>query len=438
MSAAYDAKEKKFKMWYLAQMPGHVDKVKRSAKYTAVAYAESEDGINWKKPLVGMDYESIPGVKGKNRKGIKTNVVLLAHGFSCFIDPTVPWGHPEKFKGAYDDEFDWARQTSIGYSADGIHWRPYNNRKPVVGRAADTLSQLLWDPISQKYMLVCRQDLAGAGGRGETRGSRVMIRKDNNDLMKDPKGWRDVSILKFDRYGWQRERADRQIHATTVWPYEGMYLACLNAMEGDLDGRTGDERDEPEIRHEKNIMNVYIAPSRDAMRWDYDWAYSQTPLIPRGGTGEWDNDGIHSVSMFVHDDKLWLYYCGLSERFDHGGELAVMRIGLATLRLDGFVCLAANEKAGKVITRPFKLEGDKLEVNVDAEDGWVQVELLDETGKGIPAFSGKAAKRHESVDELRLAPQWKSRGDLSRLKGKTIRLRFTFENAKLYAFGFTK
>ena len=438
LAAAYDERAKKFKMWYLAQMPGHVDRSKRSAKYTAVAYAESDDGVNWKKPLIGMDYGEIPDVTGKGRKSIKTNVVILAHGFSAFIDPTVPWGHPEKFKAAYDDEFDWACQTSIGYSDDGIHWRAYNNRKPVVWRAADTLSQLLWDPISQKYMIVCREDLAGAGGKGETRGSRVMIRKDNNDLMKDPSGWRDVSILKFDRYGWKRERTDRQIHATTVWPYEGHYLACLNAMEGELDGRADKNDDEPEVRHETNIMNVYLAPSRDAVKWNYDWAYEQVPLIPRGGTGEWDNDGIHSVSMFVHNDKIWLYYCGLSERFDSDGERAWMRIGLATLRLDGFVCLAAKERIGKVITKPFKLEGDRLEVNVDAKGGWVRVELLDAAGAPIPGFSGKDAKIHKGIDELRFAPQWKSRGDLSKLKGKIVRLRFTLRNAKLYAFEFGK
>ncbi len=38
-----------------------------------------------------------------------------------------------------------------------------------------------------------------------------------------------------------------------------------------------------------------------------------------------------------------------------------------------------------------------------------------------------------NVDELRLQPNWNSK-DLSALKGKTIRLKFYLENAKLYAF----
>ena len=73
-------------------------------------------------------------------------------------------------------------------------------------------------------------------------------------------------------------------------------------------------------------------------------------------------------------------------------------------------------------------------MNVDAKDGWVRIELLGENSKVIPGFSGKAAKRFKGVDELRLKPQWKSGSDLSQLKGKTVRLRFTLHNTRLYSF----
>jgi len=35
-----------------------------------------------------------------------------------------------------------------------------------------------------------------------------------------------------------------------------------------------------------------------------------------------------------------------------------------------------------------------------------------------------------------LQPQWKSGGDLSQLKGKTVKLRFILQNARLYSFSF--
>ena len=78
----------------------------------------------------------------------------------------------------------------------------------------------------------------------------------------------------------------------------------------------------------------------------------------------------------------------------------------------------------------------KLEVNVDAQSGWLQVELLDEMGKGITGFSDKTAKKYESVDELRLLPKWENNIDLSPMTGKTVKLRFTLQHAALYAFEF--
>ncbi|MFP6632812.1 MAG: hypothetical protein VCD16_09265, partial [Planctomycetota bacterium] len=59
---------------------------------------------------------------------------------------------------------------------------------------------------------------------------------------------------------------------------------------------------------------------------------------------------------------------------------------------------------------------------------WVKIELIDEKNNVISGLSS----RHDEVDQLRLRPGWK----LSRLNGKTVKLKLTLQNAKLYAFGF--
>ena len=111
-----------------------------------------------------------------------------------------------------------------------------------------------------------------------------------------------------------------------------------------------------------------------------------------------------------------------------------MKIGLAKLRLDGFICLQAKDEPGTVITKPFRLEGRRLEVNVDAHAGHVRVEILDEGGKAIPGFSGKSAPEYRAVDDLRLKPAWTNGKDLLALKGNVVRIRFRLRNARLYAF----
>ncbi len=125
-----------------------------------VAYAESTDGIHWTRPLVG--------------EGGKNNIVHLSQSFSCSIDPTLPWGHPEKYKAAFDSNLDRVSQTCLAYSSDGIHWSNYNNSKPVTHRAADCFDQILWDPIMKKYRLTCRTDIGGQGGAKEYRSARIL------------------------------------------------------------------------------------------------------------------------------------------------------------------------------------------------------------------------------------------------------------------------
>jgi hypothetical protein len=86
-----------------------------------------------------------------------------------------------------------------------------------------------------------------------------------------------------------------------------------------------------------------------------------------------------------------------------------------------------------VVTKPFVLEGGKLEVNLDAKDGEAAVEILDETAKPIPGFTQEEAKAFKAADGLRLQPRWEGQADLGNLKGKAVRLKFHLKNARLYA-----
>jgi len=87
-----------------------------------------------------------------------------------------------------------------------------------------------------------------------------------------------------------------------------------------------------------------------------------------------------------------------------------------------------------VVTKPFELHRSKLQINVDAKNGEVSVEVLDEAGKPMPGFTQDEAKLFKAVDDLRLQPRWKGQSDLAALKGKVVRLKFHLKNAKLYAF----
>jgi hypothetical protein len=133
---------------------------------------------------------------------------------------------------------------------------------------------------------------------------------------------------------------------------------------------------------------------------------------------------------------LTLKILGSNMNERHGASKREYAIGAATLRLDGLVYLAAKDKPGTVVTKPFRLEGAKLQVNVEGKE--LLIEVLNGWGEPLTGFSAKEAMKYKDVDELRLAPTWKAGSRLSTLKGSVIRLRFHLKNATLYSFQIPK
>ncbi len=391
--------DRKFKLWF--RKPGT----------NGFGYAESLDGLSFKKQA---------DLQGINFAGDYTLAVEID---SAETDPQ------HRFKAGYDAP---GMAAGIAHSADGIRWTPYHDGKPVTERAADTYNQILWDPEAKTYRLFTRTDFGTGGGSTELRGTRSMT---NPAPKTNPATWTLVRDWIFDKEG-KAEAQRRQIYATTCWIYHGVYFSLLSVYDFPGDVSEGQVTDTHK-RHERDVMNFYIATSRDGDSWDMHWVYASQPLVPRGPDGAFDKDILLPASTIVtHSDKHWIYYAGANER--HGNEQVKFdrkhAIGLATLRLDGFVGLSAGEHEGTVVTKPFKLEGDQLLVNVDAHGGEASVEVLDAIGQPMPGYSSKEVVPVTKLDELRWQPHWKKHTDLSALRNKVVRLKFRLRDAKLYSF----
>lgn len=397
---------KKFQMWYRASLAPF-----------ALGYAESRDGLHWVKPKLGL--VEFGGTKQNNIIDVELG---LAYAFSCFLDPHESdpahrykccWGHPRKIRAC------------LGYSADGIRWTPYNNGEPVTGRAADTHSQLMWDEDAGVYRLFTRTDYQRfLRAEMEVRGHRGMT---NPDVKRNPTGWKLGRHWYFNRD--PKEYRRRQVYSMSDWIYHGVHFALISGFDYPQDHSEGPR--DLDKRHERDVLNFYIASSRDGERWDFHWVYAGQPLVPRGPARSFDKDMIIPPSNIItHRDRHWIYYSGSNER--HGIPRDDEAIGGATLRLDGFVCLEAGNEPGTITTRPFKLTGDRLRVNV--RGGEFYMEVLDRKGKPVPGFSANESIRYHDPDQLRLIPTWKGAARLSALEGRVIRLRFHLKNARLYSF----
>jgi hypothetical protein len=392
--------DERFKLWF------------RRPDQTGYGYAESADGLNFTKRA---------DVDGLQFAGDVTMAVELD------ADET---DSAHRFKAAYDAP---GMAAGIAHSADGIKWTPYNDGKPVTKRAADSYNQLVRDPKAKTYRLFTRTDFGSAGGQGELRGTRMMI---NPAPETNPTDWTTIREWVFDADGIETETLRRQIYAVTCWIYQDIYFALLTVYEYPGDLSEGTETNTVQ-RHERDVMNFYLATSRDAKEWDLQRVYAGQPFIPRGPDNAFDKDLLLPASTIVtHQDQHWIYYCGANER--HGTEQVRFdrshAIGLATLPLDRFYGLHAGNEPGIVETRPFLVTGDQLLINVDASQGSVAAEVLDEFEKPIPGYTYGDIAEANNIDELRWQPRWKSGAGIASLKGRVIRLRIHLQDATLYAF----
>ena len=350
---------------------------------------------------------------------------------------------PSQFRyiGGYDAP---TMAAGIACSSDGIHWKPLNNGEAVTFRAADCHNQIIWDPIAKTYRLFTRTDFGAGGGPlanrvardFEVRGTRVMT---NPEISVDPTNWSTVRQWYFNREG-PDEYLRRQIYSMTVWIYEGIYFGLMSVYEYPGDISEGRETDIV-TRHDRDVMEYYIATSRDCDNWDLTWVYAGEPIVPRGPDGSFDKDWVFPSSTVVtHDDQHWFYYGGAAER--HGtAELQPHvwfgrrgKIGVATLPRDRLVGWHAGPREGTIVTKPFVLKGPTLLINVDCSEGKVAVEVLDSAGEVIRGYGGDDSVVLRRVDDLDVRPTWNTKADLSELMGQTVRLRFRLTLADLYAF----
>ncbi len=458
-SIYYDAQRQRFRMWHRFSFndpsrekgkAATVDELGVGASYFR-GYSESKDGIH---------FELVAPLEGLTTGG-DTNLVVTIDDHES--DPA------HRYKIGYDCLCK-VNGAALAHSADGIHWTPYNEGQPVTYRAADFTNQVLWVPEIKAYRLLTRTDFGWGGGpfaatvdvpignkHLEVRGVRSMT---NPDIKTNPTNWtleqhwlfdgeeqlsrdqtRIEERLKDPAYleRVRKEALRRQVYAMTEWIYEGIHFGLMPVLEYPTDVSEGLETDHA-TRHERSIENYYIATSRDGLGWNFHWVYAGQPLVPRGPAGAWDKDMLFPTSQIItHDDKHWIFYGGNNER--HGSaekDVWFVReggVGLAWLRLDGFVALEAGDQPGTLTTKPFRLDGSHLQLNVDAHaGGQVRVEVLDEGRNPIPEYSGDSASECQGVDSLKHEVAWKNQVSLAQLNGRTVRLKIHLKQARLYAF----
>ncbi|MDA0589859.1 MAG: hypothetical protein O3C17_17800 [Planctomycetota bacterium] len=422
-TVVFDPKDRRFKMWY--QILQGTAKEGASHQYL-VGYATSADGIHWEKPITNQQAD--------NNHIVMEPPERFLGGPGVMIDDRDE--NPQRrFKMMYvanPEAKPSSLSTRIAYSADGIHWKqePAN---PVIP-FSDTQIAPYWDQRLGRYV---------AHLRFGPPNTRVVSRIESADFLHwSPK----VTVLRKTKLD---APLSTEFYTMTGVPYEGVYIGLLNTYNYETispipaDKQWWDRVNNQlvfsrnGVTWQRVVKNGVISPSE--LKDDRDWKREaeQATFLPYGTTDDaWDWGQVypHHPPLVV-GDEIRFYYGGTRNRhwLNYHPEPINSGVGLATLRLDGFVSVNAGVEPGTLTTKPLVFFGDTLEINANAEEGSLTVEALDVEGKVIEGF-GAADCTPIITDSVRHVVKWKGNADCHLLQARPIKLQFHLKNAKLYAF----
>ncbi|MCC6586402.1 MAG: hypothetical protein IT168_06765 [Bryobacterales bacterium] len=450
----------KVRLWY-GVMAG-VPEPGKNPPFMGVGYAESTDGIHFRKPRLGLVEWN--GSKDNNLVMPHDPKLLTVGGGSVWRDDNPSCPPERRYKSwckVYPKPGSGLRGPHrVWYSADGLKW--FLDERRVTGlRAADTQPSWFWDPRAKRYVGYSREwvrEKAGFGARMASYNESddlinwdsmtMAIEPDERDMAAMPplfinparmqvKG-EDILPLRGERKEGDRVGDDQVLTPTSpidfygpgVFPYQGVYVALIPVFY---------HWSGSGLHASPSTSDIQLAVSRDGRHFSRPGG--RAPFIRTGTAGSFDSKWIYPILRPVErNGELSIYYFGTNHnhasKVDPAAEKEEAAVTRATLRLDGFVSADAAYEGGWFLTPAMRFTGSRLELNIDTgAGGWARIELLDETGKPMPGYTIDAADEL-NINSTRAVASWEGKSDLSALSGKPIRMRVKMRAAKLYAFQF--
>ncbi|MAE62639.1 MAG: hypothetical protein CMJ18_00070 [Phycisphaeraceae bacterium] len=433
-------------MWYQdadieetfrGRLPADPDSAEHHADFCR--YAESDNGVHWTKPALGLLKH-----RGSDRNNIVLAGVKECDRSSIVVNPD-PDDVDRHYIMGYLDAPKGESGFCLAYSPDGIHWTP-EPRNPVISGHYDCVNTPVWDPIRQRWLWYGRPPVFAFGYSNLAKGwtdadpdsglARHHRRRVSVSVSRDLVSWsKPRTVLYTDERDADADWHD--IDHFRPWFQNGVFLAnaCYVDPSGCAAGR------------------LMLCWSHDGFHWHrpHDRAW----LIEPGPDGAWDSGWVLGASAPVlMGNEMWFYY-GAQRSEPHGMVHLATSVGLAKLPRDRFIAQRAGREPGYLLTREVVVEGNRLQLNTAphaekpvsrtamAPMPDLRVELVESAeGRGnvlgghvIPGFS------FDDCDVIRrnmfdCIVTWNGSDDLSALRGRSLHLRFRLSLTSLFTFAF--
>ncbi len=377
----------KFRMWYLGMSQTVIEKGQAPGYWRPMCYAESDDGVHWEKPELGL--VEFNGAKKNNICLIESEVASLARvdDFLTVLhdaeepDPAKRYkcafiAHPpfEDVRGGRSqigpDEKRWC-SFICATSADGLKWKVVGDRPANAGGERFEVSGLyrFGGFYYASGQLIAPWQFRPDGG---TLGRSMRVYRS-----ADFAHWDQTTALGFARPGQLLAQpvAGQQTHmGAGVWNRGNVLLGIY--------GRWQDAPQPPPKGAKSHLLGTRVdlgfIVSNDGIHWREP--APDHKLIARGGDGEWDRISLLQAHAFANvGEQTFLWY----SHWDCDGEFRSQDIGLATLRRDGFGFLSAIQADAPASCETSFFDsrkGAKIFVNADgvSADAPLKIDLLNE------------------------------------------------------------
>ena len=382
----------------------------------STCYAESADGIRWKKPDLGL-YEA---------NGSKRNNIILAgqppysHNFTPFIDARPGVTPAERYKAL-------AGTSQSGLAAfvspDGIRWRKLRE-EPVMPKAAttryDSQNLAFWSETEKRYVCYFRTFKPFPNRQSV----RWVSRATSSDFLT----WTPGGEMSFG------DAPPEHLYTNQTSPYFRAPHIAVSIAARFMPGRqvlTEEEARAVRVdpQYFKDCSDAVLFSTRGGNQ--YDRTFLESFLRPGLGPQNWvSRSNYPALNVVQTGPEEMSFYVNRN----YGQPTAhLARYGL---RMDGFASIHAGYRGGELLTRPIRFDGRTLEINYSTSAaGGIRVEIQDAAGSPVRGFT-LADSREIIGDQVERAASWNDSSDVSSLAGKPIRLRFVLKDADLFSLRF--
>lgn len=370
-------------------------------------YAESDDGINWRKPNLGLfEWE-----------GSKENNIVIrsgngVHNFTAFKD-TNPDCPPEaRYKALGGIEEKGKHGLLFFQSPDCIHWEQVGDEPVITEGAFDSQNLAFWDSVRGEYRAYWRIFTEGVVNEKQWKpgGYRAIRTATSKDFVN----WEPHHDLKY-----PEGTPNQHLYTNAILPYfraPHLFLGFPTRYLPDQGQR---------------VEPIFMI-SRDGLlfhRYDEPVVPESAPADRKGNRSNYMTWGLFSLPGKPEELSVYAteaYYGPVPGR--------VRRFAY---RLDGFVSLRGGADGGTMLSKPMTFSGNHLQLNYRAldESGSIRVQISDENGAPLEGFSADDCIALTG-DSVKQTVKWKGGHDLSELAGKPVQVQFFLKNAELFSMRF--